>query len=183
MSEGRIWVERVIELTGWEPLGISVDWAAIEAELRVPLPTDYKELCEAFGGGTFSDSVYFEGCDESPAFDLLPQWRSWLATDQDSTLGSVSAVAPYAIYPPGGKGLIPWGSSEWADGYFWLIDAERPGDCPVLATAEDGGAWHRYDMSTAEFLYRILADADFLPFGIARYALDPTFKRGSGDRT
>ena len=47
--------------------------------------------------------------------------------------------------------------------------------------AEDGGAWHRYDMSTSEFLYRILADADFQPFGIARYALDPTFGPGSGD--
>ncbi|MFF3788285.1 hypothetical protein ACFYY7_44850, partial [Streptomyces sp. NPDC001933] len=33
-----MWVQRVIELTGWEPLGISVDWAAIEGELGVPLP-------------------------------------------------------------------------------------------------------------------------------------------------
>ncbi|MEV7380740.1 SMI1/KNR4 family protein [Streptomyces lydicus] len=43
--------------TGWEPLGISVDWAAIEGELGVPLPADYKELYEVFGGGVFSDSV------------------------------------------------------------------------------------------------------------------------------
>ncbi len=38
-----MWVQRVIELTGWEPLRISVDWAAMEEELQSPLPADYKE--------------------------------------------------------------------------------------------------------------------------------------------
>jgi hypothetical protein len=36
-----MWVQRVIELTGWEPLGISVDWAAFEGEPGVRLPADY----------------------------------------------------------------------------------------------------------------------------------------------
>ncbi|MGW4984665.1 SMI1/KNR4 family protein [Streptomyces mirabilis] len=171
----------MIELTGWEPLGISVDWAAIEGELRVPLPTDYKELYEAFSGGVFSDSVYFLGRDEGISFDFLTQWRVSLSTDQDSKLGSVSAVDPYAIYPPGGKGLVEWGSTEWADEYFWLIDAERPGEYLVLARSNDVCGWHQYDMSTSEFLYRILADADFQPFGITQYDLGTTFKPGSGD--
>ncbi|MEV5338325.1 SMI1/KNR4 family protein [Streptomyces sp. NPDC052676] len=170
----------MIELTGWEPLGISVDWAAIEDELGVPLPADYKELCEAFGGGIFSDSVYFLGRDEGVSFNFLAQWRVSLSVDRDSALGDVSVVDPYAIYAPGGKGLAEWGSTEWADEYFWLIDAERPGDYPVLARSHDGGPWDRYDMSTSEFLYRILADADFRPFGIAQYDLGTTFKPGSG---
>ncbi|QUW81385.1 SMI1/KNR4 family protein [Streptomyces mirabilis] len=176
-----MWVQRVIELTGWEPLGISVDWAAIEGELGVPLPEDYKELYEAFGGGVFSDSVYFLGRDEGVVFDFLTQWRVSLSVDQDSRLGEVSALDPCAIYAPGGKGLVQWGSTEWADEYCWLIDAERPGDCPVLARSDDGGSWDRYDMSTSEFLYRVLADADFRPFGIAQYDLGTTFKPGSGD--
>ncbi|MGW7282584.1 SMI1/KNR4 family protein [Streptomyces sp. NPDC054844] len=170
----------MIELTGWEPLGICVDWAAIEGELGVPLPADYKEIYEAFGGGVFSDSVHFPGRDEGSVFDFLTQWRVWLSVDQDGELGSVSAVDPHAIHAPGGKGLVPWGSTEWADGYFWLIDAERPGDHPVLARPEDG-EWRRYDMSTSEFLYRVLTDADFQPFGIAQYNLGTTFKPGSGD--
>ncbi|MDT0612285.1 hypothetical protein [Streptomyces lancefieldiae] len=35
-------------------------------------------------------------------------------------------------------------------------------------------------MSTSEFLYRVLADADFRPFGIAQYDLGTTFEPGSG---
>jgi hypothetical protein len=176
-----MWVQQVIELTGWEPLGIFVDWAAIEGELGILLPTDYKELYEAFGGGVFSGSVYFLGRDEGLAFDFLTQWRVALSVDQDSKFGDVSAVDPYAIYAPGGKGLVKWGSTEWADEYCWLIDAERPGEYPVLARADDVGPWHRYDMSTSEFLCRVLADADFQPFGIAQFDLGTTFEPGSGD--
>ncbi|MFH9865254.1 hypothetical protein ACH4NT_03980 [Streptomyces lydicus] len=136
---------------------------------------------EVFGGGVFSDSVYFLGRDEGVSFDFLKQWRVSLTVDQDSKFGDVSAVDPYAVYAPGGKGLVEWGSTEWADEYCWLIDAERPGDYPVLARAHDVGGWHRYDISTSEFLYRVLADADFQPFGIAQYDLDTTFTPGSGD--
>ncbi|OEJ93223.1 hypothetical protein J116_000695 [Streptomyces thermolilacinus SPC6] len=57
---------------------------------------------------------------------------------------------------------------------------QPPRQHPALARAGDGGARHRYDMSTSEFLYRILADADFRPFGIARYDLGTTFEPGSG---
>ncbi|MFI0507088.1 SMI1/KNR4 family protein [Streptomyces albogriseolus] len=179
-DDRRTWVRRVIDLTGWEPLGLSVDWAAVEEELGVPLPADYKELHEAFGGGVFSDSVSFLGCGGGVSFDLPAQWRAALSADRDSTYGSVSGVDPYAVYAPGGKGVLAWGSTEWADEYCWLIDAERPGDHPVLARSHDPGPWYRYDMSTSEFLYRVLADADFLPFGIARYGLGATFLPGSG---
>ncbi|MFE9698249.1 SMI1/KNR4 family protein [Streptomyces sp. NPDC006270] len=175
-----MWVQRVIEPTGWEPLGVSVDWAAIEAELGVPLPEDYKQLYETFGGGVLSDSVYFLGRDEAVVFAFLAQWRVALSVDRDSSFAGTSAVDPYAIYAPGGKELVGWGSTAWADEYFWLVDAERSDDHPILARSHDGGAWDRYDMSTSEFLYRVLTDADFLPFGIARYNLGTLFEAGSG---
>ncbi|MFH8370340.1 SMI1/KNR4 family protein [Streptomyces sp. NPDC018031] len=174
-----MWAQRVIELSGWEPLGISVDWAAVEEELRIPLPADYKELFEAFGGGTFSDSVFFFARDEGLAFDFLTQWRAALQVDRDGRYGSVSAVDPHSVYAPGGKGVVTWGATEWGDEYCWLIDAQRPGEYPVLARAEDND-WRRYDMTTAEFLYRVLADADFRPFGIAQYDLGTAFQPGSG---
>ncbi|MFD5378668.1 SMI1/KNR4 family protein [Streptomyces griseoincarnatus] len=181
-DDARAWVRRVLDLTGWEPLGLPVDWATVEEELGVPLPADYKELAEAFGGGVFSESVYFMGCGTSLSFDLPAQWRAALSAARDGTYGSVSAAGPYDAYTPGGKGIVTWGSTEWADQYCWLIDAERPCEYPVLARSHDPGPWYRYDMSTAEFLHRVLAGADFRPFGIARYDLGATFVPESAGR-
>ncbi|MGW5510241.1 SMI1/KNR4 family protein [Streptomyces albogriseolus] len=181
-DDARAWVRRVLDLTGWEPLGLSVDWATVEEELGVPLPADYKELAEAFGGGVFSESVSFMGCGASVSFDLPAQWRAGLSASRDGTYGGTFAAGPYDAYAPGGKGVVTWGSTEWADQYCWLIDAERPGHCPVLARSHDPGPWYRYDMSTAEFLHRVLTDPGFRPFGIAQYDLGVTFVPESAGR-
>ncbi|MBH5337454.1 SMI1/KNR4 family protein [Streptomyces pactum] len=173
-----MWVQRVIELTGWEPLGISIDWEAIEGELGAALPADYKELCEVFGGGTFADSVAFLGRADGDWFNVLTRWRVSLSVDRDTGSPGVAAPDRLGVYTPGGRGLVAWGSTEWADEYCWLIDAERPGEHSVLARSHDSRTWDRYDMSTSEFLHRVLADADFRPYGIARYGLGTTFVPG-----
>ncbi|WP_145867517.1 SMI1/KNR4 family protein [Streptomyces capillispiralis] len=164
-----MWVERMLEFTCWEPSAHSVDWTAVEEELQIPLPADFKELCEAFGGGTFCDSVAFLGSMEGSHFNLLLPWRAPLPIPVES--------GPYPEYTPGGKGVIVWAATEWADEYAWLVDARNPGQYSVLVRG-DVGEWRTYDMSTSEFLYRVLADEDFKPFGIAQYGLDPTFEPG-----
>ncbi|MEV5931610.1 hypothetical protein AB0L56_02280 [Streptomyces sp. NPDC052079] len=58
-----------------------------------------------------------------------------------------------------------------------LLEAQRPGEYCILVRG-DVGEWCRYEMSTSEFLYRVLADKEFKPFGIADYDLDPTFQPG-----
>ncbi|MFE5009929.1 hypothetical protein [Streptomyces sp. NPDC056696] len=87
----------------WTVIAAAGRWSPAEA----PDDQPSKELCEAFGGGVFNDSVHFPGCDEGLAFDLLTQWRAALSTDRDGRFGSVSAVEPYAICAPGDKGLAP----------------------------------------------------------------------------
>ncbi|MFE7327947.1 SMI1/KNR4 family protein [Streptomyces sp. NPDC057565] len=159
-------VQHLVEFTGWESSVHSVDWARVEGELQAPLPADFKELCEVFGGGTFCDSVSFLGDTEGVSFDFLDQWR--LAMSVEGAGGS------YPVYAPGGIGVVTWASTEWADEYCWLIDARRPGEYPILAR-DDGGEWCKFEMSTSEFLYRVLSDGNFKPFGIAQYGLDPTF--------
>ncbi|MFG3505310.1 SMI1/KNR4 family protein [Streptomyces sp. NPDC047821] len=164
-----MWVRRLIELTDWEPLDLTVDWESIERELQLPLPADYKELFEAFGGGVFCESVFFLARSDALSFDLLAQWRASVAAEEEGD--------PYPVYSPGGKGVIEWAATEWADQYCWLVDAERPGEFSILARG-DVGEWYSYEMSTSEFLYRVLADEEFKPFGIAEYGLDPMFQPG-----
>ncbi|WP_345575455.1 hypothetical protein [Streptomyces prasinosporus] len=147
----------------------SVDRDAVERELRVPLPADHKELCGAFGGGTFCESASFLGNMEGPMFHLLVRWRASLSISRDGE--------PYPAYTPGGHGFVTWASSEWADQYCRLLAAQRPGEYCILARG-DAGEWSRHEMSTSEFLYRVLADKEFKPFGITEYNLDPTFQPG-----
>ncbi|MGV4986822.1 hypothetical protein ACVB8X_27615 [Streptomyces sp. NRAIS4] len=62
--------------------------------------------------GRSGGSAAGRGRDEGLAFDFLTQRPVSLSVDQDSELGGVSAVEPYAIYAPGGKRLVSWGATE-----------------------------------------------------------------------
>ncbi|MFB7357047.1 SMI1/KNR4 family protein [Streptomyces gardneri] len=174
-----MWVQKLLDFTGWESLEIQEDWDRVEEELQCALPDDYKELYRVFGGGVFGDAVFFYGRDENAVFDLMTQWRVALSTDRAYAEDGVFMMEPYSVYAPGGEGLLQWGATEWGDQYFWLLDAKNPGVYPVLARAEGSDEWKRYDVSTAEFLARVLSDAEFQPFGVSRYSLDPSFSYGS----
>lgn len=36
----------------------SRDWATVERQLGTPLPDDYKELIETYGGGVFDETIW-----------------------------------------------------------------------------------------------------------------------------
>ncbi|MGW4874303.1 hypothetical protein [Streptomyces chartreusis] len=164
-----MWTTRLLDATGREPLGIRVAWEAIEGALQTELPADYAELCEAFGGGVFSGPVYLLCVDEGKVFDLVAQWRSFLSDAQDygAAGGEGDPVfAPYRIYEPGQE-VIPWGSTEWGAGFYWLADASAGHAWPIVARMAGSMNWHRYDMGVPEFVTRILTDPEFQPFSIA----------------
>ncbi|MFC3500126.1 hypothetical protein ACFOOK_03980 [Micromonospora krabiensis] len=60
------------------------------------------------------------------------------------------------------------GSDQVEGEYFWLADrsveAER---WPVVARKDPLQPWHRFEMSTTEFVYRLIADPEFKPFTVA----------------
>ncbi|MGC4747629.1 hypothetical protein ACLQ28_18535 [Micromonospora sp. DT201] len=52
--------------------------------------------------------------------------------------------------------------------FFWLADRSVDADqWPVIARKDPLESWHRFDVSTTEFVYRLLADPEFTPFTVA----------------
>lgn len=54
-SEVQMWIDRLVEVTHWEPLQAEMSWSATEERLGLSLPEDYKRLAAVFGKGLFSD--------------------------------------------------------------------------------------------------------------------------------
>ncbi|WP_262505366.1 SMI1/KNR4 family protein [Streptomyces sp. TRM68367] len=129
-------------------------------ELGTELPSDYKQLYQAFGAGEFSQVVSVLCSDETHVTDLLSMWRALLADDDPSG----GPWAPYPIHVPGTTGgLFPWGTTRAADMFFWQVTDGAGGRMAVLAKMKDSEYWHRYEMTATEFLYRILTDPLFRP--------------------
>ncbi|MFF8972234.1 hypothetical protein [Streptomyces sp. NPDC014995] len=166
------WVDSLLRVTGRDTRDAAQPWAEIEAEMGTELPSDYKQLCEAFGVGEFSQVVSVWCADGTRVTDLLRMWRV-LLEDDDPLAGP---FAPYPIHVPGTTGgLIPWGTSRAADMFFWQVTDGAVDAWPVLARMEDAEEWDRYEMPATEFLYRILTDPGFRPYSVAQAVLEPSF--------
>ncbi|SIM87374.1 hypothetical protein SAMN04489832_2661 [Micromonospora cremea] len=162
------WIDRIIDVTGWRHKSENgAGWDQVEAELGVALPTDFKELCRRFVPGSFYAYLDLLRPTDDHAQPLLGMWascRQWAGGNESARLW-----APYEMYEPDkGSGLIQWGSDQTEGEYYWLVDRSvEPDRWLVVARWEAIEPWHRFDMSTAEFVYRVIADPEFKPFTVA----------------
>ncbi|MFD7998830.1 SMI1/KNR4 family protein [Streptomyces mirabilis] len=114
--------------------------AGRRAALGTELPGDYKQLCQAFGVGEFSQELSVLCADETRVQDLLRTWRYLLESDDSSD----GPFAPYRIHEPGTTGgLIPWGGSRSGDWFFWQVTDGAVDAWPVLAMQVDSQEWNR----------------------------------------
>ncbi|WP_055588041.1 SMI1/KNR4 family protein [Peterkaempfera griseoplana] len=144
------WVDKLVLLTGWDPDRRSqADWAAAEARLGTALPSDYKELIERFGDGTF------DGYLDIHLPDRIRRHAEDLAGFAEGH-GS-SQWEPYRPFPAPG-GLLWWASSEHEQDFCWLTEDPDPDRWPVLHRDVGPVPWERYHGTTAEFVFRMLTD-------------------------
>ncbi|MEV0716859.1 hypothetical protein [Asanoa sp. NPDC050611] len=73
------------------------------------------------------------------------------------------------VFEPGAhSGLVQWGWDQREGEYYWLVNRlVNPDRWPVIARSEGGQPWDLFDMSTAEVVYRVVADPQFKPYTVA----------------
>lgn len=166
LPQGSSWVDGVAAVTGRDVSGArTVDWADVEARLGTPLPGDYKQLVEIFGEGAFDGYLDFHVPDAHVRTSDIVRHSKWLS-EWAASHGS-RLWRPYELYPAPG-GLLKWGSTEQADGFFWLTEDADPDRWPVLMTDDTCDNWTRFDGTTAECVHRMLTDRR-QPFSMARW--------------
>ncbi len=162
------WVERLAALVEWQPLNLAISWPEIEAELGVELPPDYKEFCEVFGQGEFSDWLeVFSSIDGKR--HLLPRTLAALRRFAQGPRGA-TFYEPYHIFD-GKTGLIPWANTEQGYTLFWDV---QPGERWATVMSSDIRPWRRFEADMSEVVARVLTDPEF-DYSIANDVPVPTF--------
>lgn len=178
------WVDRLLGLTGWSQPRWESEWAETEAELDASLPSDYKELCARFGPGIFADDYLTVLADQWAGQNSLLRWWQGLVRDSENHARRMGQMLePYKVYGINWQSdLIPWCHAEPKGVLFWLADAAvGPDSWPIIGKYELAldQEWHRFEMSSSEFVYRALADSEFRPFSVEEWEPHPerTFHR------
>ncbi len=153
----------------------SFDWAAIEGDLGVRLPADYKLLAESFPGGSFRGWVRVRLPERTG--DDRPRLLSDFAAAELEALREFretgECVFPFPLFPEPG-GVLPWGWLDSPGVAYWLTGPGDPDEWPVIVATEEGDYWERLDGPACEFLAEVAA---------GRYDASgfPDHSRGHGD--
>ncbi|MBY8343530.1 SMI1/KNR4 family protein [Streptomyces spinosirectus] len=159
-------VERLFELIPPATPLRARDWAAVERQLGTPLPDDYKELVETYGGGVFDETIWLldpECPDED--YNLRDQ-----AAERTAILADLwqTEARPAELHDPDTQ-VLPWAYVEESGMYlYWLRKpGQKPNDWTVILNEGRGPEWtHHASPCAAPFLLAVLtgrAESEYFP--------------------
>ncbi|MFI6415304.1 SMI1/KNR4 family protein [Streptomyces sp. NPDC050585] len=131
------------------------DWRSVEQALGTPLPNDYKELTETYGGGVFDETIWLldPACpDEDYELVATTAERAEVLVNLWQT-----EPIPREIRDTDAR-VIPWAYVEDSGAYlYWRVQpGQEPGDWTVLFNEGRGPEWEHHDTSCASFLLAVL---------------------------
>ncbi|MFJ8545801.1 SMI1/KNR4 family protein [Streptomyces sp. NPDC093586] len=149
--------ERLVRLCPPPGEGRTVNWSAVERELCLTLPADYKRLVETYGGGLFAGVLRLlePGCPDA-MYDLVAQ-----RTEREEILTGLWEAGeekPSELREDDVE-LVPWGFEE--DGGHFLYWLVRPGVEPeewtVILNEGRGPLWESHPISCSQFLLEVVS--------------------------
>lgn len=135
----------------------AVDWEAVEAELGIALPSDYKRLVQTYSGGEFAEMLWLlePGCPKE-MYDLVAQ-----TAEREEILADLwegGEPKPPELRDETSR-LVPWGYMEGGGHVlYWLV---RPGVEPeewtVVLNEGRGPLWEAHPASCSQFILEVVA--------------------------
>lgn len=137
-----------------------IDWSAVEAELGMRLPEDYKQLAAAYGPGTYGDYInIYHPRANTPWVNLtgpMPaRIRGHLRRDYDEGTHPVP-------YDP--EQLFAVGVTTNGEYLFWIAEAQdAPDSWRVAVNEARSPLWYTYDGTLTAFLASVLSGETSVP--------------------
>ncbi|MEU0786107.1 SMI1/KNR4 family protein [Streptomyces sp. NPDC006173] len=159
-------VERLTEIIPPDAARRSRDWAAAEQQLGTPLPEDYKELVETYGGGVFDETIWLldPQCPDED-YNILAQ-----ATARAEILADLwqTEAKPTELQNESDAQVLPWAYIEESGAYlYWLRQpAQKPDAWTVMLNEGRGPEWEHHSTQCTPFLLSVLtgqAETEYFP--------------------
>jgi hypothetical protein len=128
-------------------VGTLVEWQAVERELGIILPSDFRDFVLTYGTGQLGNFYSVWNPFAGPEF-IEHVLR--ICGFERKSKQEFPQYFPYPIYPEC-PGFLPWGSDDNGNYYGWLTGG--PADrWPVLSNAIRGEGYRLHDLAMTEYL-------------------------------
>ncbi|EME61655.1 SMI1/KNR4 family protein [Amycolatopsis decaplanina] len=151
-------VDEIADLLGWrEQFTPERTWAAVELDLGLALPSDYKALLTKFPGGVFRQIVIDSPVADDQAWaeykNALDELLQILGDEDLEYLDNVD----YHLYPEPG-GLLPWGADGQGGTFCWITDSSDRDHWRIAYHDQSADQWREHPGPVTQLLYEILTN-------------------------
>ena len=132
------------------------DWDAVEHELGLRLPDDYKDVVRIYGDGTFGDFIhlYQPTSPNNPDHDLANRRRIDLDALR-SIQEDFPEDVPYRLTDP--SELLPLGLTDNGDVIYWHLHNPKDPDAWTLVIGDSRDPeWDTFPGDVTSFLAQVL---------------------------
>jgi hypothetical protein len=133
-------------------VGTPDEWRAVERELGLTFPADYRDFVSAYGTGMFATE--YEVYNPFGGAEYLDHVR-YLCRIEADFRRQLPARVPYPAWPEPG-GVFPWGADQNGNYYLWLT-AGPPDRWPVLTNEVRGHGYREHHCTMTEYVSGVLA--------------------------
>ncbi|MBB4986476.1 MULTISPECIES: Lsr2 family DNA-binding protein [Streptomyces] len=153
-------IDRLTDLCPPPPAAPSTDWSSTERALGMPLPTDYKQIADAYGPGAFCGFLHLYHPHAPTRWTSLTgpmpaTIRTQLHHDRDSGTHPV---------PHDPRHLFAMGVTDNGEYLFWITEsAGAPEKWTIAANEARGPQWYTYGGGLADFLTALLSGRETVP--------------------
>jgi len=158
-----------------EPIAATGDWDAVERDLGLTLPTDYKEYIRHYGKGLLARCILAPG----PFQRSKTPRRFWedRASAYNDYAENGGVHVPYALYPACPE-ILPYAYFASVDHIDWLTKPDRPWD--LIFYSRHAGFFNLGPRSFVTFVVQYLTGTTVMPRSvIGPPPADPKFEPGA----
>lgn len=132
------------------------DWIAIEKELGLTLPGDYKQYISTYGSGKISDFLWiFNPFSKNKDLNLAIQAKKVLEVFRSMKTKYGISICPYQLFPEP-DGLFPIGYTDNGDDLFWLTKG-APEEWRIIIHQTRSANYEEYKGNLSNFLTELLS--------------------------
>lgn len=148
------------------PIGSHGDWAAVESDLGLLLPEDYKQFISRYGAGTISGLIVVGNPFVQP---VTPRkfWQNWVDIYRD--IAAYGTKILYDLYPDC-PGLLPCGDYADFDIINWLTGKDA-NDSELIYYSRSEGFFNLGRTTLTQFLVQLLTGSTALPCNVVTNVL------------
>lgn len=141
------------------PVGAEGDWAAAEARLGTPFPSDYREFVRRYGEGHLAGFIGvlapFATNPYANIFDRAEQLRATELEFARCGLPTFQQESQFALFPQPG-GLLQVALTDNGDTIYWLT-VGTPDEWVIIVNGSRMPVYERFECSLTEFLAGIVS--------------------------